>query len=181
MSQLPRLLLRVFFGAEATASAYGFIQRLVEDEATMIGPWTFSNDVVETFYVFALALGVMGSLALSWQWISKSSFVTNKLSSKADALGELYDEIALRRDELIEVIDGTDKSESNLLYLAKTQELYTLLKKLKIPCPNKLPGTTVTAETKEGITEWCKFLIRLAAESRVRNIKGARALAKGSV
>ena len=175
MHSLVQLSLRVFLGAEAIASAYGYVQRLVEDQPTMIGSWTVSPDIVDVFFVFAFAFGVLGTVALSWHWISRVPFMSQLLYSKSSAFGDLYDEIAQRRDELIGALDDSRESPKTLEYIAKLQELHVSPKALSIRCPERVPNTEITHENKPSFIEWATFLIGLAAVARNRDLKGARA------
>ena len=144
----------------------------------MIGPWTVSADIIEVFYVFAFSVGVLATIALSWNWISRIPFIAKRLHFKSASFGALYSEIAERRDELISVIEEKNASPHNIKYLAKIQELFISLKALNIPCPTNVPDTNFSHENKDDNVEWCSFLARLAALARVRDLKEARALAE---
>lgn len=172
------LLLRVLFAAESVAAIYGLIETLIRRDAVVFFSLPISDHFLEVTYVFFIAFGILAIIGMNWRWISKMPIVSKLLYSRSAALGDLYDEIAKRRDELIGVLDNDQKSPETLAYLAKTQELYTALQALGIPCPAGVPDTELDRGNKQAFTEWCTFLMKLAAEARVRNLRAARALAK---
>lgn len=89
-------------------------------------------------------------------------------------MGNLYQEITERRDELISAVDETDTTESYFSYYSKLVELALSLQKLDISYPDTAPNIANLNERRRATGEWIAFLIRLAARARERDIRGAR-------
>ena len=174
MSSLVRFLLRVFFGAEAVASAYGLVERLLAGEAAMIGSITISSHFLEVTYVFLIAAGVFATVGLSVGWILRWDVVSRLCRSRTAEFQALYEEIAERRNELISVIDGQAERRDGIACIARLAELRAALVRLKISTPQSVPSIHNIIEDRTAVSEWAKFLIKLAPQARLRDLKAAR-------
>ena len=171
------LLSRVAFGAEACASAYGYIASRLSGEEASVGAFAVSRNLLEIVCVFGFAFGALAVVALSWEGISRWAPISRLLTSKSRSLGEMYGEITQLRDDLTAVIDNRKRIDF-FTYFSRTIEFTEALSALGIPHPPKLPNIeTEEAIKDDNLREWGIFLMNLAACSRTKDIRKARRLA----
>ena len=172
------LVARVISAAGALASAYGYIDSRLLDERALIGPFTVSDHFLGVAYVFGFALGALMAVALCWEGVSKWEPISGLLFDKRKRFGELYPEIVQRRDNLIASVEERGIPETSLSYQAKMMELITSLHRLRIPFPKSIPNIEDLAADMDTTKEWYGFLMRLAARSREKDLKGAQGIMK---
>ena len=154
------------------AGGFGFIRVRWIDDRVMLGEHPVDPWFIETASVLLFTIGVFAFVGLSWIWISEWRWVKALLTSNPSIFHHLYDEIVKLRDDLVAVIDG---NVSSLNYSARLWELSVSLNRLGIACPDRPPSLTTAREKRlEPFVLWYIFLISLAAQSRVYDLKGAR-------
>ena len=174
------LIARAAAFANVAASAYGYIERRLAEEAATIGPFTIGDHFLEVAYVFLFVLGTFALVGLFWEWLSTRRPVARMISSKSQEFRALYDEIVERRDELNAIAQQDTMPQIPLRYVSKIIELHVVLDGLDIDSPKKIPPPQkeISEEQQETIADWAAYLSYLAARSRVQDLKGARLLMK---
>ena len=171
------LFLRAFLAAEALGSAYGYVEILLREEAVRFLSLEISDHFLEVIYIFLIAFGVLTVIGLSWKWINQQRLIAQLLASRVEKFGMLYTEIAESRDELNRAVENGDSVTSQLRYTSKLWELVTTLKKLGIKCPGRPPdlrSPNHASKAECSKSEWCLFLMRLAALARESELGEAR-------
>lgn len=160
---------RAIAGACQIVGFLGFIEVRWLERQIMIGDHPIDPFFIEMGCLFLFSAGLFALISLSWGWIS------NLIYSDAHEFGNLYEEIAARRDELTSMLEGKPTADGEIGYIARMVELQSVLKKLKIPTPSQIPNFK-RKENTDSIRDWADILINIAAQSRLRDLKAARSM-----
>ena len=174
MGRMHFYLLRAASGACSLAGSFGFIEFRRRGVQVVIGGHPVDPFFVEVGCVFLIAFGILALMGLFWECISRWRWVSVITTSKTRKFRDLYEEICARRNELNEIVDTTVLSEASMLFISKIHELSVALKELGIPCPDRFPKIAKFNFDSASNEAWHYFLVRLAGDARIGNIKAAR-------
>ena len=171
-------LFRALFGAEAVASAYGYVATLLKEGPAMIGSVTVSNHFLEVAYVFAFSFGILMLAVLFWGALKKWKWFRRLVTSQSEEFGKLYDELAELRDKLSNLVENPERGKEFLNYTSRMIELDIILQGLRIPTPSGIPQFGNDNFNVDSLVRWQTFLMALAATSRTKDIASARKAAE---
>ena len=166
---------QVFFAAESGASLYGFIAALLVEGPTMLGSFFIDEYFLKVASVFALLFGLFMLIALFWPVLKKRKWFSRLVTSQSEEFGSLHEEISSLRDELVAIFRDKNRESLPLDFIMKISELRAVLVGLDIETPPFVPGFENEKEAEKS-GKWLGFLLRLAAASRVKDLKTARGI-----
>ena len=168
--QTKLTFLRAASIASQLVGLFGFIEVRWMGVQVMVNGHPIDPFFIQAACIFFVTFGTVSIIGLCWNW----------LSSRTDSqkFGNLYQEIVARRDEIATIKDRKPSKGDSIIYAARLVELQKCLQILGIKAPKSVPKIDYLKSDQESgqkaILAWCKFLISMAKDSRVKDIKNAR-------